>query len=144
MNNDYFMGANTMPHRTGGYAPSFLSTQMGQPNNTSTNIMWTMGLESAKAYPLLPGRTIMLMDSESPRFFIKSVDNNGYATLKAYTFQEEPSFAPTNSGRFVTKEQFDAAIAALQEQIAKEKTSTNQVEEKVEVEVEKTKSKNLL
>lgn len=143
MNNDYFMGG-PMPYRTGGYAPSYLSTQMPQTSNNNTNIVWTMGLESAKAYPLFPGRTIMLMDSENPRFFIKSVDNNGYATLKAYTFQEEPTSqpaAPTNN--FITKEQLDMAIDSILDKM-KEITATNKATESVEVEVEKTKSKNLL
>lgn len=143
MNNDYFMGG-PMPYRTSGYAPSYLSTQMPQTNNNNTNIVWTMGLESAKAYPLFPGRTIMLMDSENPRFFIKSVDNNGYATLKAYTFQEEPasqSAVPTNN--FITKEQLDIAINSILDKV-KEITATNKTTESVEVEVEKTKSKNLL
>ena len=142
MNNEYFMGG-PMPYRGGGYMPSYLSTQAA-PNNANTNIVWTMGLESAKAYPLYPGRTLMLMDSESPRFFIKTVDNNGYATLKAYTFQEEAIATPmpTNSSgsEFVTKEQLSAAVDGLLEEIKKLVTTTTSTE----VEVEKTTTKNLL
>lgn len=142
MNNDYFMGG-PMPYRgASGYMPSYLSTVAPQ-NTNNTNIVWTMGLESAKAYPLFPGRTLMLMDSESPRFFIKSVDNNGYATLKAYTFQEESISQPStnNSGsNYVTKEQLDQAMATVFEKIAVQ----NQEKEKTEVEIEKTKTKNLL
>lgn len=123
MNNDYFMG-NTMPYQ-GGYTPSYLSTMGMQrtpqpnPNSNNTNIVWTMGFESAKAYPLLPGKTLMLMDSESPRFYVKTVDTNGYATIKAYSFHEEkPSTAPTNAPNFVTQEQLEAAIMSLKEQLA--------------------------
>lgn len=123
MNNDYFMGG-PMPYQ-GGYTPSYLSTigmSRMTPGNTPTNnsnIVWTMGLESAKAYPLLPGKTLMLMDSESPKFYIKSVDNNGYATIKAYSFHEEqPVNAPTNTQQFVTQEQLEAAILSLKDQLA--------------------------
>ena len=159
MNNELFMGG-PMPYRGGGvyspsnaYAPSFLSTQMGPMQNNNTNIVWTMGLESAKAYPLMPGRTLMLMDSESPRFFIKAVDSNGYATLKAYSFQEEqPIHTPSPvmaSANWVTKEQLDAAINAILTEVrqkAPAEAEAKQKKEEVEVEVEKTKTtnKNLL
>lgn len=120
MNNEYFMG-NSMPYQA-GYAPSYLST-MGMQRNpnpaSNSNIVWTMGLESAKAYPLLPGKTLMLMDSESPKFYIKSVDNNGYATIKAYSFHEEqPTSAPVNTQQYVTQEQLEAAIMKLKDQLA--------------------------
>ena len=71
MDNNYFMPR-------GGYAPSYLATTNA---NANTNIIWTMGIESAKAYPLYPGRTILLMDSESPRFFIKTMDTLHCAPL---------------------------------------------------------------
>ena len=141
MGNDYFMGGPT-PYRPMGYAPSFLLTQMApqpQQMNNNSNIMWTMGLESAKAYPLMPGKTMMLMDSESPRFFIKTVDNNGYATIKSYAFQEEKTNMPEN--KYVTQEQFDAAINALMEQM-RQKAPTNVEEPKPSTETKS--SKNLL
>lgn len=148
MTNDYLMGG-PMPYRGAtGYAPSYLSTIAPQNNNTNTNIVWTMGLESAKAYPLFPGKTVMLMDSESPRFFIKSVDNNGYATLKSYTFREE-TFQPTNAAKpvatadFITREQLREELSKFAEQL-RATNGGEELTEKVEVEVEKTKTKNLL
>lgn len=115
---DYFMGYGPM----GGYAPSYLSTMGGRTSGgTNTNIVWTMGIESAKAYPLLPGRTLLLMDSESPKFYIKTVDNNGYAAIRAYAFHEEqPTTAPVtnDTSKFVTQEQLEAALAAVIEKVA--------------------------
>lgn len=108
MDNNYFMPR-------GGYAPSYLATTNA---NANTNIIWTMGIESAKAYPLYPGRTILLMDSESPRFFIKTMDNNGYATLRTFTFQEEALPASPDTPNYVTQEQLDATIAAVIERFA--------------------------
>lgn len=144
MGNEYFMGGQ-MPYRPNSYAPSFLSTQMMPPTtmgNNNTNIVWTMGMESAKAYPLMPGRTVMLMDSESPRFFIKSVDNNGYATMKAYSFQEEQMAPQTPS--YVTKEQLDAAISAVLQEVAAKASSTAENTTKI-VDTEEVKTtKNLL
>lgn len=145
MNNDYFMG-NSMPYQN-GYAPSYLST-MGMPRTpnpaSNSNIVWTMGLESAKAYPLLPGKTLMLMDSESPKFYIKSVDSNGYATIKAYSFQEEkPNTAPVNTQQFVTQEQLEAAIMSLKDQLAPKVSQDNVAPTPVAAET-KAQSKNLL
>ncbi len=148
MNNDYFMG-NSMPYQ-GGYVPSYLSTigmprmTQSSPNANNTNIVWTMGLESAKAYPLLPGKTLMLMDSESPRFYVKTVDANGYATIKAYSFHEEkPNSAPVNTietSKFVTQEQLEAALLSLKEQMAPKDSQ----DDKATAEEVKTKTTSLL
>ena len=109
MNNEYYM-----PYRATGYTPSYLASNA----NTNTNIIWTMGAESAKAYPVMPGRTLLLMDSESSKFFSKSVDNNGFATLKSFSFQEDvPLAAATEDNKYVTQEQLQAAIAQLMAQM---------------------------
>lgn len=101
INNDYY---NSYPYR--GYSPSYLS---GAANS---NICWVMGLESAKAYPTMPGRTILLMDSESPKFYIKTMDNNGYASIKTYNFQEEVAVEPASStADYITREQLEAILA---------------------------------
>ena len=98
--------------RTGGYVPSYLASTNSNP---TTNIIWTMGAESAKAYPVAPGHTVMLMDSESPTFFIKAVDNNGFATMKSFSFVEEIPAAvqESSAAKFITTEQFQAAIDQL-------------------------------
>lgn len=103
MNNEYY-----------GYAPSYLASR--QPTNT-TNIMWTMGLEGAKAYPIAPGKTLLLMDSECAKFYIKTMDANGFATLRTFTFAEEEPItnAPNN---YVTREELEASIAAVLSQFA--------------------------
>lgn len=109
MNTDFFMGNR-------GYVPSYLASTNPNP---STNIIWTMGAESAKAYPVAPGRTIMLMDSESPTFFIKAVDSNGFATMKSFSFVEEVPAAvqEPSAAKFVTTEQFQEAIEQLASKI---------------------------
>lgn len=102
--------------RTGGYVPSYLAST--NPNPT-TNIIWTMGAESAKAYPVAPGHTVMLMDSESPTFFIKAVDNNGFATMKNFSFVEEIPAAvqEPSAAKFVTNDQLQEALSQLMSKI---------------------------
>lgn len=109
MENNYFMGNR-------GYVSSYLASTNPNPN---TNIIWTMGLESAKAYPVAPGRTVLLMDSESPTFFIKAVDNNGFAAMKSFSFVEnQPSAVEEPSAaKFVTNDQLQEALSQLMAKI---------------------------
>ena len=122
MDTNYYMGGGFR-----GYAPSFISSTMGTPNNftpvANTNIVWVMGLEGAKAYPVMPGKTLFLMDSESAKFFIKAVDGNGFATVKSFVFSEEvvanaPAAAnELSAAKFVTHEELQSAIEKILTQI---------------------------
>lgn len=93
--NNAFNPMNTM------YNPYTSSYQMAQAqmsqlyNNNlpaqtqSSSITFVNGLEGAKGYMLAPNSTIILMDSDSSKFYIKATDGVGMATIKCYTFQEE-------------------------------------------------------
>lgn len=48
------------------------------------------GLDGAKAYPIMPNQSLMLMDSENPVCYMKSADNTGKPTLKCYKLVEIP------------------------------------------------------
>lgn len=116
MNNDFYTGN----YNAGGYSPSYLSMARPQYHAApNTNIAWTMGIESAKAHPVMPGHTVLLMDSESPRFFIKTVDVNGFAHIKTFVFQEEQqqSAAESPTAHYVTQEQLQAALAEFAAQL---------------------------
>lgn len=76
-----------------------------QQNN---GIMWVQGIEGAKAYQLPPNSNVILMDSDDSKFYIKSTDNVGMATLKTFKFEEitnSPS-AQNNTQDFVTRDDF--------------------------------------
>ena len=40
-------------------------------------LIWVQGIEAAKSYPVSAGQSILLMDSESNAFFIKTADASG-------------------------------------------------------------------
>lgn len=40
-------------------------------------LIWVQGIEAAKSYPVSAGQSILLMDSESNTFFIKTADASG-------------------------------------------------------------------
>ena len=46
------------------------------------------GLEGAKAYPMSPNQTVLLMDSDSPVCFKKQSDNTGKAVLQCFKLVE--------------------------------------------------------
>lgn len=69
---------------------------MPQPNsmNSGTNlnqssIIWVQGEAGAKAYNVPAGSTVLLMDSETPRFYIKSTSANGIPMkLRMFDYSE--------------------------------------------------------
>lgn len=65
-----------------------------------TGPIWVQGEAAAKSYPVAPNSTVMLMDSESSRFFMKTSDQSGMPLpLRIFEFtevtQNGPESAPT-------------------------------------------------
>lgn len=59
------------------YAPPMMQQAAAQPQQADNDITWVQGEEGAKGYLVAPGKSKLLMDSENPVFFIKSVDVSG-------------------------------------------------------------------
>lgn len=63
--------------------------QYGQaPQQASTGLIWVQGDAGAKSYLVAPGSTVLLMDSDSSRFYIKSADNAGMPSLRTFDYKE--------------------------------------------------------
>ena len=98
------------------------SPYMNYRSPAHNGITWVMGISEAKAYPVGPGGTALLMDSEQPRFYIKTADNSGMCTMKAYEFKEladgSVSPAPTlpDMSKYVTKEELAQMLESLKVQ----------------------------
>lgn len=81
-----------------------------------TPIIWVQGEEGAKAYMVAAGNSVLLMDSESSVFYIKSTDASGMPQpLRIFDYTERGKM-PAQKGeatdeRFVTREEFDALRA---------------------------------
>ena len=76
---------------------SFLS----QPTQS---IQYVNGKQSADGYPMSPNSSVILMDSNLPRFYLKQTDASGIATIKAYDFKEVEEEKPVE---YVTKSEFE-------------------------------------
>lgn len=119
-------------------APSPTPTPSG-----NSGLIWVQGETGAKSYLVAPGQTVMLMDSEDNRFFLKSSDNSGMPLpLRIFRYSEqiagEPQKTPlnapdTDAREFVTREEFDALKAEISAFTAKSsKGKATQTEKEAE------------
>ncbi len=82
--------------------------QQKAPNlfSPATNIQYVQGEAGAKGYPLANGYTMLLMDSEAQKFYIKQTDAAGIPTMKKYKFEEIVDPEPEKV-EYVTKADFE-------------------------------------
>ena len=86
------------------YLPQF---PMQQP---SQSIQYVNDRQSAEAYQMTANSSVILMDSNLPRFYMKQTDASGKATIKSYDFKETEEAKPAE---YVTKEEFEAFKAKM-------------------------------
>ena len=60
--------------------------------------------QSAEAYQMPASSSVILMDSNQARFYLKQTDASGVATIKAFDFKEAESEKPVE---YVTKAEFE-------------------------------------
>ena len=96
--------------------------QVQQPNN---GLIWVQGESGAKSYLVAPNATVMLMDSEGERFYLKSADASGMPLpLRIFDYKERTNTpasdfkAPTSDfseldGKYITREEFERRMASI-------------------------------
>lgn len=80
---------------------------MSRPDPNGLN--WVQGEAGAKSWFVTPGSTVLLMDSENQRFYVKSADMNGVPAMRTFQYTEvgqAPQAAPQQV-QFVTVEEFN-------------------------------------
>lgn len=63
-------------------------TSMPMQQQGNSGLLWVQGEAAAKSYLVTPNTTVLLMDSEAPRFYLKSVDMAGMPTMKTFEYKE--------------------------------------------------------
>lgn len=128
--NPYYPNNGAMPdilgQLRGQQMPMQQPMQMQQPQPQSNGIVWVQGESAAKSYPVAPNTTVMLLDSESSTFYLKTSDASGMPLpLRVFDYKERtqtPSVLPTvapNSdsdidfNNFVTYEKLNEILASL-------------------------------
>lgn len=94
-------------------------TQMSgaaQPPQTNQGLLWVQGEAGAKSYLVAPNTTVLLMDSEGSRFYLKSTDNAGMPSLRVFEYSEVSQNTPQSpntaqidlDGKYVTRDEYNA------------------------------------
>ena len=108
---------------------------MAQQGNNG--LIWVQGEAGAKSYLVAPGNTVMLMDSEGERFYLKSADASGMPMpLRIFEYKErtetpyQAASAPVtaqnvNFDNFVTREEFEQRMASMASQCQCKNNSKN-------------------
>lgn len=101
--------------------------QLQQPANDS-GILWVQGEAGAKSWAVAPGRSVMLMDSESNTFYIKSSDASGMPMpLRIFDYTERSTQQPQaqviqhhdiDTSKFVTWDELEKRLNSLRSQQA--------------------------
>jgi hypothetical protein len=85
--------------------------QQQQPTNS---VIWVQGDAGAKSYMVGAGNSVVLMDSESEVFYIKSADQAGMPSLRKFKYEElTGTKEPANGGEYVTRAEFEKRLSEL-------------------------------
>ena len=97
---------------------AYLRQQQMQPmQQPAASPLWVQGEAGAKAYPVAPGSSVILMDSESNVFYIKSADQSGMPMMRTFDYTErtmaqnppvQAAQQPQGDWDYVTRGEFEA------------------------------------
>lgn len=89
-----------------------------QPVIQKNEFAWVQGEAGAKGFMVPAGMTMWLMDSESPTFYLKSTDMNGFPQpLRIFDFKERVAEKPKEpaevNNHYVTRDEMKAYIEEI-------------------------------
>lgn len=118
------------------YQQPMYQNQYMPSQNQHGGLIWVQGIEAAKSYPVSAGQSVLLMDSESNAFFIKTADASGmplplrifdYAERSAQnapkTAQETRTEPQIDLSAYVTRDELEIRISEI---LAARRNSDNQ------------------
>lgn len=91
-------------------APMQTQPMQYQPQRQETGLNWVQGEAGAKSWFITPGSTVLLMDSEAQRFYLKSADLSGIPSMRTFEYTEITGAqlpAMQAAPQAVTREEFD-------------------------------------
>ena len=111
--------------------------QMQTPAPVNQGLLWVQGEGGARSYLVAPNSTVLLMDSDAQRFYLKSADNAGMPNLRIFEYTEVtnvPHNAPQGSydnetnldGKYVTREEYEGLKRQYADIMDKLQTLSNQ------------------
>lgn len=111
--------------------------QQAQPQQQAYNqgLLWVQGEAGAKSYLVAPGASVLLMDSEASKFYIKSADNAGMPQMRTFEYKEVLANSTPQSAEDPIKAEY-----ATQEEMAELKRQIEELKQKLEEAHESTVS----
>lgn len=113
---------NYYPTYNGPYTvPQTVAPIQNQPQVQNT-FAWIQGEEAARNYPVAPGNTIVLIESDKPIMYMKSADLSGrpqpiqiryLVSEEDYRKIQNGSNLQVNDETYVTKEYFEKKMSEL-------------------------------
>lgn len=113
------------------YLQQFQQPQQQQTYNQG--LLWVQGEAGAKSFLVAPGASVLLMDSETSKFYIKSADNAGMPNMRTFEYKE---VLPNQNPQPL--EESKAVGYATQEEIAELKKQVEELKQKLEEKHEST------
>ena len=107
------------------YPNYFYPTQSNAyPAQNNVGIVWVQGEAGAKSYLVGAGQSVLLMDSESNTFYIKSTDASGMPSpLRIFDYKERThTQSATNAtvldpNKYVTRDEFNQLVDSLKKEV---------------------------
>lgn len=94
-----------------------------QPQQNNSSIIWVQGEAAARSFNVMPNQSVMLLDSESSTFYIKSADASGmplplrifdYTERNTNQNVEQPQIQKhTEDPEYITRDEFERKIAEI-------------------------------
>ena len=135
-NNLYQQQLQPMQSRQMQMVQPMQTPNQAQYNNGS--LIWVQGEAGAKSFFVAPNMTVMLMDSESEKFYLKSTDASGVPRpLRVFEYHEivdnqakqENTQTVIQNPDYVTKTEFDAFKDEINKMLTAPKPSTTKITE---------------
>lgn len=98
-----------------------------QQQSYQNNIIWVKGKENARSMQLPPNSTVILLDSEVGKFYIKTTDDIGLGKLRVFNYIEQPdieerasqtemtTFSEIDLSNYVTKQQMEQMLKEIRD-----------------------------
>lgn len=100
---------------TNNYPWNTIPYQAQSQSQANNPIIWVQGEAGAKSYLIAPGQSVLLMDSESNCFYIKSSDVSGMPLpLRVFDYTERVVLKnETTQTDFITRDEFEKRLAEI-------------------------------
>lgn len=108
-------GMTTSPYQTSNWQSPTFTTQI--PSYMPPAPIWVKGRTEADNYQLPNGGTVILMDSDTNVFYLKTRDANGiYAPIREFKYEEiQSNQQAQNTVNFATKDDLSNITKSVEE-----------------------------